>query len=97
MDVVLIIEVQGAMQVRSAEPDCVLIFIRPPSIEDLEHRLRRRGTDTEEKIRLRLKTALGELECIPHYDYLVTNDALDTAVDGVRAIILAERLRVGRS
>lgn len=93
-DVILKIEVQGAQAVREMAPDAILIFIQPPAMEELERRLRQRGTDSEERIQARLAIAQSELACIPTYDYLVTNDDLATAVDELRAIIIAERLRL---
>jgi guanylate kinase len=95
IDVILKIEVQGALKVRSLEPDCVLVFVQPPSIDELERRLRLRGTDAEERIAERLCIARQEVECIPQYDYLVTNDQVEEAADILRAIIVAERHRVG--
>lgn len=94
LDVILKIEVQGALDVRRLVPDAILIFIQPPSVEELERRLRGRGTDSEERIQKRLDIALTELACIPHYDYLIMNDALETAADTLRAVILAERCRI---
>jgi guanylate kinase len=94
LDVILKIEVQGAFDVRRLAPDAILVFIQPPSQEELERRLRGRGTDSDEKIRQRLDIAQTELACVSHYDYLVTNDRLDYAVDTLRAVILAERCRI---
>ena len=94
LDVILKIEVQGALDVRRLAPDAILVFIQPPSLSELERRLRGRSTDTEERIQKRLAIAQTELACIPDYDYLVTNDTLDTAVEQLRAIILAERCRI---
>lgn len=94
LDVVLKIEVQGALQVRKIVADAVLVFIQPPSPEELERRLRARATDTEEKIDSRLERARAEMACIPRYDYLITNDDLNSAVDSLRAVILAERCRI---
>lgn len=94
--VVLNIDVQGARQVKAARPDTLLIFVYPPSLEVLEQRLRHRGTDSEEEIRLRLKNARGEMEEAPHYDYLVENDEVSLAVDRIAGIVAAERHRVAR-
>ena len=68
MNVVLEIDVQGALQVMKSMPECVSVFILPPSFEELEHRLRGRGTETEEKVRERLETAKRELPYAPQYD-----------------------------
>jgi len=95
-DVILDIDVQGAMQVRdAAEP--VMIFIAPPSLAELEARLRKRGTESEETIGLRLANACQELACIDQYDYLVVNDRLEDAVVALQAVIIAERSRRRRS
>ena len=73
MNVVLEIDVQGALQVMKSMPECVSVFILPPSFEELEHRLRGRGTETEEKVRERLETAKRELPYAPQYDYQIVN------------------------
>ena len=93
-DVVLKIEVQGAKNVRKLAPDAILIFVQPPSMEELERRLRTRDTDSEERIQERLATARVEMESIPLYDYRVVNDILEVAADALRAIVIAERHRI---
>lgn len=97
LDVILKIEVKGALQVRQREPDAILIFIQPPSLAELERRLRARATDAEERIQERLAIARDEMACIPQYDYLITNDDLDTAVENLCAILLAERCRIRKA
>ena len=92
MDVVLDIDVQGAMQVRKTS-DPVMVFIVPPSLSELERRLRGRGTESEENIALRLENARDELGYKDIYDYLVVNDILPEAIESLRAVIIAERLR----
>lgn len=94
LDVILKIEVKGAQAIRQLVPDAILVFIQPPSLEELERRLRKRGTDSEERVLERLAIAKAELACIPQYDYLVTNDEVEAAVDTLRAILLAERCRI---
>lgn len=94
LDVILKIEVQGASAVRKLAPQAILVFIQPPSMAELERRLRGRGTDSEERILQRLAIAASELACISQYDYLITNDDLNEAVYSLRAVILAERLRI---
>lgn len=96
LDVVLRIDVQGGVQVKQKYPDALLIFIQPPSLQELENRLRKRGRDSEEAIRLRIENAQKEMEYIPHYDYLVTNDNLHRALETLRCILIAERHRVAR-
>jgi guanylate kinase len=90
-DVVLEIDVVGASQVRERVPGSVLIFIDPPSMEELERRLRGRGTETEERIRLRLETADWELEQREWFDHVIVNDDLEGASSQVAAIIDASR------
>ena len=95
-DVILDIDVQGALQVKE-NGDPVLIFIAPPSLEVLENRLRSRGTESEENIQLRLENARKELAFCDRYNYLIINDLLPDAVDSIRSIIVAERCRRRRS
>ena len=92
-DVVLVIDVQGARQVRKRCPDTIAVFVLPPSFEVLEQRLRGRSKDPEAAIRRRLATAREEIGAVGEYDYVVVNDALDACVDRLRAIVLAERAR----
>ena len=92
-DVVLVIDVQGARQVRAARPGTSSVFVSPPSFADLERRLRGRGQDSEDVIRRRLATARIEMTAIDDYDYFVVNDDLDAAVEHLRSIVVAHRLR----
>ena len=96
MDVVLEIEVQGALIVKQKRPEAKLVFIIPPSFSDLELRLRSRGTETEETIAKRLEKAREEYQMADQYDYIVLNDKVEKAADELRAIILASRCAVGR-
>jgi len=97
-DVLVRVDVQGAATIKSLVPDAVLIFLTPPSIEELEARLVERGQDDAETVRRRVEAATRELEEQSKFDYAVVNerDRLDEAVDRVQAILLAERCRVGR-
>ena len=89
MNVVLEIDVQGALQVMKSMPECVSVFILPPSFEELEHRLRGRGTETEEKIRERLETAKRELPYAPQYDYQIVNGGdIEAAYQSLREVFL---------
>jgi guanylate kinase len=92
-DVVLVIDVQGARQVRTRCAGCVGIFILPPSSDVLERRLRGRSKDSEDQIRKRLETARQEVPEYAGYEYVVVNDELEAAVERLRAIVLAERAR----
>ncbi len=94
--VVLEIDVQGALQVRENYPEATFIFLLPPSMEELEDRITKRGTETKEVIKLRMDNARDEIKLLGKYDYLVFNDNLDTAVDEVEAIIKSEKLKVKR-
>ena len=93
-DVVLVIDVQGARQVRSRGIETVGVFVLPPSATVLEQRLRGRSKDSEEQILKRLDTACREIDEFASYEYVVVNDELETAVDRLRSIVLAERARV---
>ncbi|HEX6975928.1 MAG TPA: guanylate kinase [Vicinamibacterales bacterium] len=93
-DLVLVIDVQGARQVRERCRDTVGVFVMPPSFAILEQRLRGRSKDTEEAMQRRLLTARAEVAAFTEYDYVVVNDELDGCVDRLRAIVLAERARL---
>ena len=93
-DIVLVIDVQGAKQVRSSGVESVGIFVLPPSAEILEQRLRGRSKDAEVEIGKRLDAARREVGEFASYEYVVVNDELDGAVERLRAIVLAERARV---
>ena len=92
-DVILDIEVQGAIQVTSKRPDTVRIFIAPPSWAELERRLTERGTDSKDKIQKRLLRAKVELQTAHTYDYFVINDTVDNAVRELDAIMTAEHCK----
>ncbi len=96
-EVVLEIEVQGAMQVRKKMKDAVFIFIAPPTMQDLKKRLLRRGTECEEIIQERYDKACREVELAHMYDYIVVNDTVDNAADKIMAIIRAEHAKTRRT
>ncbi len=93
-DLVLVIDVQGARQVRRRCAGTVGVFVLPPSFAVLEQRLRGRSADTEEAMQRRLQTARDEVTAFLEYDYVVVNDELEACVDRMRAIVLAERARL---
>jgi guanylate kinase len=93
-DLVLEIDVQGALQLKEKFPQGIFIFIAPPSWEKLEKRLRGRNTEDEEILQKRLNNAHSELKQIKHYDYLVINNHLLEALKELKCIIIAERCRV---
>jgi guanylate kinase len=93
-DLVLVIDVQGARQVRRRCAGTVGVFVLPPSFEVLERRLRGRSKDSEEAMQRRLQTARDEVAAFVEYDYVVVNDELNACVDRLRSIVLAERARL---
>jgi len=95
--VILEIDVQGALQVKDIYKESLLIFLAPPTRGELEHRLRARGTDDEDSITYRLNRAEAEFKLLDKYDYLVINDDMETAVNDIRHITIAERLRPQRN
>ena len=96
-DVILEIDVQGAMKVKQAFPDAVLMFITAPSMSEIKSRLIGRGTETMEQVEKRFATAFEEIKMIPQYDYVIINDVVDMAVHHMEAILEAERCRTSRS
>lgn len=95
-DLVLVIDVQGARQVREHGLPGVAVFVLPPSFAVLEARLRRRSKDSEPQIRRRLEVARQEVDAVAAYDYVVVNDEVDSAVARLQAIVVAERARLER-
>lgn len=96
IDVILNIEIQGALQIKELIPEALFIFIMPPSMEELKTRLINRGTDSEEKILNRFKTAYQEINEVTKYNYVVVNDILSKAASKVVSILLAEKCRTDR-
>ncbi|GAY72920.1 guanylate kinase [Lentilactobacillus kosonis] len=95
-DVFLEIEVNGAMQVRANCPDAVFVFLTPPDLMELKHRLIGRGTDDMDVINKRIETAVSEIRMMRNYDYAVLNDEVAKAVERIKLIIRSERLKVTR-
>jgi guanylate kinase len=95
-DVLLRTDVQGARYIKSVVPGAITVFVTVPSVEELERRLRGRGSDTEEQVAVRLKTATDELESANEFDYVVVNDDLNQALDELEEILGRERGREGR-
>ncbi|MBP8933657.1 MAG: guanylate kinase [Candidatus Atribacteria bacterium] len=93
-DVILEIDVQGALQVKRSYPQGIFVFIAPPSLKTLGERLRNRKTDQEDVIYLRMMNALIEMKLIRDYNYLIINDILEETVKKFHAIIIAERCRI---
>lgn len=96
-NVILEIEIQGALKVKEKFPDTLLLFVTPPSAAELEHRLRGRGTETEEVIKNRLKRAVEEAEYMDRYDYILVNDDLETCVKEMHELIQAQRHKTSQN
>ena len=96
-DCILEIDPQGAFQVRAAWPEAILIFIAPPSLEELRSRLSGRGTESAEEMEKRLSCALEELEQRSKYDYVIVNDDVTAAANKLKAILVAEKCRSWRN
>ncbi len=94
-NILLTIDVKGAMQVKKKYPKAVLIFILLSTVNELQKRLSKRNTESSEEVDKRLKLAKSELRFFKKYDYMVVNDKLDRAVSHLKAIIIAERCRIG--
>ena len=92
-NVILEIEVQGAIKVMNKRPDALAVFIAPPSIAELRRRLHKRGTETDEVIEQRIAQATNEVSLAAKYDYIIVNDALEDAVDDFFHVVRAEQLR----
>lgn len=95
-DVILEIEIQGALMIRKKYPDTVLLFVTPPSFAELEHRLTGRATEPPEIVHERLCRAREECEGIEAYDYLIVNDELESCVEQVHSVLRDEHLRMSR-
>ena len=96
IDVILEIEIEGAANIKKLVPEAIFIFILPPSLKDMVKRLKKRGTDSKEKILERFHTAYKEINEVTKYNYVVVNDILEDAINKVEAIIKAEKCRVDR-
>jgi len=96
-DVILEIEMQGALQVKESYPEALLLFVTPPTGRCLRERLINRGTETKEVIRSRMEQAVAESKAMVKYDYIIVNDQLDVCVEEVHSIVQGEHLRVFRN
>ncbi len=97
IDVLLEIDVQGALQIKDVYPEVVLVFILPPSMEELRARLTGRGTETQDVVERRLGEAAKEISYVKQYDYAVINDDLDEAIENVKTVIRASHFGVTQS
>jgi guanylate kinase len=95
-DVILDIDVQGGRQIKEHFPDSILIFVLPPSMDELKKRLTGRMSDAEDVINKRLKNAINEIREYKNYDYVIINDVFDDALEDMVAIIIAERVRTSK-
>jgi len=96
IDVVLIIEIQGALKIKELLPETLFIFILPPSMKELKNRLLGRNTESKEKAIERFKTAYKEINEVTKYNYVIVNDVIETAANKINSIITAEKCRVDR-
>lgn len=92
-DVILEIEVQGALKVKQKFPEGVFIFLLPPSLDELQNRIVTRGTESDETIRSRMSVAVDEIRLMEHYDYAIVNDHVETACTKIQSILAAEHCR----
>lgn len=95
-DIILEIDIQGALKVKEKYPEGVFVFIMPPSMEELKNRIKKRGSETEESLIKRFKSAFQEINYVANYNYVIVNDEVEKAVEKLEAIILAEKCRVDR-
>ena len=96
-DVILEIEIQGAMNIRKSMPEAILVFVLPPSAGVLEQRLTGRGTETPELVKKRLARAAEEAAGVGGYDYIIVNDTIEESAEKLHQLIQAQRLRTGRN
>lgn len=96
-DCLLEIEVEGALNIKKIYPDCVSIFILPPSFEELRRRIENRGTEKPEVIEKRMEKALREMNLVDNYDYVIINDDVEKAVDSIGYILASEKLKFSRN
>ncbi len=96
-NVILEIETEGALSIKREYPDAVLVFVMPPSVEEIYHRLKMRGTETEEVIAKRMKKAGIEISVVDRYDYLMINDVLSESVEVFNAIVTSQQMSVSRN
>lgn len=96
-NVILEIEVQGALQVKKIYSDCILVFLVPPNVKELQKRLTQRGTEDKQTIDRRMNRAIEEMEFVPQYDYIVINDTVTEAAEAIRAIVKAESMKSSRN
>jgi len=96
-NVILEIEVQGALQIKKLYSDCILVFLVPPDVKELKKRLIQRGTEDKQTIDRRMNRAIEEMEFVPQYDYIVINDTVEAAAEAICAIVKAESMKSSRN
>jgi guanylate kinase len=95
-DIILELEVDGAMSIKKNLPESVLVFVMPPSYDELKMRISNRGSETRESIDKRMHSALNEISRAKYYDYVIVNDQLNQAIENLNAVLIAEKIRVKR-
>ena len=96
-NVILEIETEGALNIKRAYPDAVLVFVMPPSVEEIHNRLKNRGTETDEVIAKRMKKAGLEITVVDRYDYLMINDVIEESVELFNDIVMSQHMAVSRN
>lgn len=96
-DCLLEIEVEGALNIKNIYPDCVSIFVLPPSFDELRRRIEGRGTEKPEAIEKRMEKAIKEMKYVDKYDYVVVNDDIEEAVNSIKCILASEKLKFDRN
>ena len=96
LDVLMDVDIQGGQNIKDRFPDSVLIFLLPPSLEELERRLRKRGTDIEPVIKARMESAAEDIKNCMWYDYIIVNDKLEKAINETQSIIISKRCATSR-
>lgn len=95
-DIILEIDIQGALKVKEEFPEGVFIFIMPPSMEELKDRITKRGTETKEELAKRFEASYEEINYVSKYNYIIINDKIHNAVEKIKSILIAEKCRVDR-
>jgi guanylate kinase len=96
-DILLELEVEGAMKIKESIPESVLVFVMPPSYDELKSRISNRGTESKDSLKMRMESALNEIRVAKDYDYVIINDEIDEATKSLEALLLAEKSKIKRN